>query len=1491
MIKPSVASRLRKRKPFLGVELLECRDVPATFTVSTLADSGVGSLRQAITDANGAAGDDSIVFAGAAVGGKISLTTMGGTQFGPNALEITESLTIRGSGETIARDGAAPNMRLFFSGAGVTFTLQNLTLTGGFARGGDGGTNAGDDGGGGGGGLGAGGAIFNQGTLIITASLFNGNRAQGGNGGAGADNAGNDSGGGGGGGGIGGNGASTPDNDTDGGAGGGGFFGNGSGGDMQVGGGGGGTTAGAIAAVGGIANGGNGGSGVNVDGTAGGLGGGGGGAGDEANGGAGGIGGGGGGGGENDNATDNGGGIGGFGGGGGGGGEDGAGGLGGYGGGGGGGSHFGATVRAGGVAGFGGGAGGSTLAARGSGGGGGGAGQGGAIFNNGGFVIISNSTFSGNASLGGTGGVAGGTAAVGTNGFGTGGGFSSRNGTAIVTSSTFTQNTATFGRGIDLIGDGALSSLTLDNSILGDSVAGNSDIEATSSSGGTIATSGKGNLIRVNLGFTGTIVSTADPLLGPLANNGGPTFTFLPGAGSPAIDAGNNAASLQLPVDQRGFSPRRFGGTIDIGAVETAASATVVPLFTLLASGQFANTNKLVQFTSTAPGIIQATIPVTGLTAGDTLRSIDFRPANGLLYGVASPATNDALTLYNINPVTGAATAVGAPITGLTVGAFIGMDFNPTVDRIRIVNDFDENLRINPNTGLRADVVNDTDLNPAGTTIIDSVAYTNSLPGATTTTLFAINSSTGNLARIGGIDGAPSPNGGVVTDVGSLGFAPAGASGFDIVGTANTALSVMTVGGSTYLFSVDLTTGLASAVGTVGDGTITYGGFTVMPNTPSVSLSVDTATIAESPSGAAIVTATLSNPFTQDVTVNLTFGGKAAATDFTSSATAITILAGQTTGTITISGVDDNIDESNETVMVTLGTIVNGTAGVPNTVSTTITDDDTSTIAINSVSVAEGNAGTTAFTFTVSLSNPSAVQVSVNFATADGTATILDNDYVLANGILIFAPGVITQTVTVLVTGDTNFEANETFTVGLTAAVNASLGTATGTGTITNDDFTPPTVSLSIAPATIVEAGGVATLTATLNSVSSQAVTVNVILGGTATAGDFTTSATSIVIPAGQLTGTITLTAINDTIVEPNETITVTLGTITNGIAGTPNAVTTTILDDDLPPPREVLVNVPQFGAGADVGGGSATLFNADKSVRYTVAPFAGFTGGVRTATADFNRDGIADLIVGTGPGIATRVLILDGKTQAVLFDVSPFEASFKGGVYVSAGDVTGDGIPDLAITPDEGGGPRVDVYSGAVSFPKIISFFGIDDVNFRGGARSAIADMTGDGVADLIVVAGFGGGPRVAGFDGKSLAGTPQKIFGDFFAFEQTLRNGIFVTAGDLNGDGFADLIAGGGPGGGPRVLAFDGKSLLTNTQTNLANFFGGNVDSRGGIRVAVKDLDGDTRADLVVGSGAGAGSRITGYLGKNIATSGTPTAQFDFDAISGFNGGIFVG
>src|SRR5262249_58988773 len=109
------------------------------------------------------------------------------------------------------------------------------------------------------------------------------------------------------------------------------------------------------------------------------------------------------------------------------------------------------------------------------------------------------------------------------------------------------------------------------------------------------------------------------------------------------------------------------------------------------------------------------------------------------------------------------------------------------------------------------------------------------------------------------------------------------------------------------------------------------------------------------------------------------------------------------------------------------------------------------------------------------------------------------------------------------------------------------------------------------------------------------------------------------------------------------------------------------------------------------------------------------------------------------------------------------------------------------------------------------------------------------------IVSAGFLGGPRIALFDGKSLGATPVKLVPDFFAFEEGLRNGAFVAADDVNGDGAAELAFGGGPGGAPRVRLFDGKALLAaGTFTNLveinrgqsAKFFAGVSNQRGGRR-----------------------------------------------------------
>ena len=338
---------------------------------------------------------------------------------------------------------------------------------------------------------------------------------------------------------------------------------------------------------------------------------------------------------------------------------------------------------------------------------------------------------------------------------------------------------------------------------------------------------------------------------------------------------------------------------------------------------------------------------------------------------------------------------------------------------------------------------------------------------------------------------------------------------------------------------------------------------------------------------------------------------------------------------------------------------------------------------------------------------------------------------------------------------------------------------------------------------------------------------------------------------------------------------------------------------------------VGPFAVGAGPGGPTAvTLYAPDQTPIFSVEAFQGgfvgdLPGGVRVAVADVTGDGVPDLIAGAGPGGAPRVAVYDGATLSGAVEFGAFEAGVGGGVYVAAGDFDGDGRAEVVVTPDEGGGPVVAVFDGAgIAAGRVVErvrYYGIQDDAFRGGARAAVGDVTGDGVPDVVVSAGFLGGPRISVWDGAAIAAgsQPREPLANFFAYEPGLRNGCFVAVGDVTGDGIGDLIFGGGPSGGPRVRIADGAKLLaagefgsldTATGLEVANFFAGDPANRGGIRLAVKDLDGDRRAALVTGSGPGGGSRVTGYAGLALV-GGTPAPLFEFDAVPGFPGGVFVG
>jgi hypothetical protein len=228
-------------------------------------------------------------------------------------------------------------------------------------------------------------------------------------------------------------------------------------------------------------------------------------------------------------------------------------------------------------------------------------------------------------------------------------------------------------------------------------------------------------------------------------------------------------------------------------------------------------------------------------------------------------------------------------------------------------------------------------------------------------------------------------------------------------------------------------------------------------------------------------------------------------------------------------------------------------------------------------------------------------------------------------------------------------------------------------------------------------------------------------------------------------------------------------------------------------------------------------------------------------------------------------VRVLDGKTFAVLADIQPFEDRFLGGVNVSAGDLTGDGRPEIVVTPDDGGGPRVRVFDPAKGYASVADFFGIEDSAFRGGARSTVGDVNHDGRADLIVAAGLTGGPRVAGYDGRFLGyPVPRKLFPDFFAADPTLRDGVFLSAADVNGDGYAELLVG-AVGGGPSAQLLNGRDLSDGRMVVSEQLPSGPLGPRSGAQVALTDINGDGVPDPVVSSDGD--GRVIAYDGKTFA------------------------
>jgi hypothetical protein len=264
----------------------------------------------------------------------------------------------------------------------------------------------------------------------------------------------------------------------------------------------------------------------------------------------------------------------------------------------------------------------------------------------------------------------------------------------------------------------------------------------------------------------------------------------------------------------------------------------------------------------------------------------------------------------------------------------------------------------------------------------------------------------------------------------------------------------------------------------------------------------------------------------------------------------------------------------------------------------------------------------------------------------------------------------------------------------------------------------------------------------------------------------------------------------------------------------------------------------------------------------FDVQPFEpGYLGTINVAVGDVNGDGVADLVAAAGAGGGPRVRVFDGATRQVLADFFAYGADLRGGVWVAAGDLDGDGTAELITGAGAGGGPHVKVWD-VVPLTERFGLFAYEP-GFLGGVHVAAADLDGDGRAEIITSPGIGGGPHIRVFNGLDGAARAS-----FLAYDVSVRGGIRTAAGDFEGDGVADLVVAPESGGGPRVRVFDGPSVLSGSfPTVLNDFFAGNPANFDGIVIEAADLDGDVLADLLVSPRRDGSRGVDVYDGKGLA------------------------
>jgi hypothetical protein len=1183
------------------------------------------------------------------------------------------------------------------------------------------------------------------------------------------------------------------------------------------------------------------------------------------------------------------------------------------------------------------------------------AGQGGGIANNGGTLTVSNSTLSGNSAVSGYGG---GIANIGT---------------LTISNSTFSNNSAIFGGGVFNTGSGILN---ISNSTLSGNSAGqgggiannggtltiyNSTLSGNSASqGGGIANSGTFNIANtiiansttggdfaglapiININnlvetfgtVTGTFTPafTADPLLGPLQNNGGPTFTMALGAGSPAI----SATPLVTPnLDQRGFTRSNN----DIGAyayfAPSAAGAIVVAVNTSGQVGLFLSSagTAITDFHTAFAG---STLTITATRTTGTITG------SGTGITIDNTAKTISVNLTLLSVFSGIVIEGNSGADSVTIGVG-GVDFSVVTG-----GGTDQSLVITTGTGADSLTISNA-INTKGNS---ASAYLNSgsISGAglvTTPTLTLVANSGINVSASalafanisttsGSIDitnttginlpaiaapanlsinsGGTISQNGLITVVGLATF-NAGANPITLTNPSNnfTGAVSLTNTGANNVAIRDVNT-INFAASSLGNGTLSVNAVGIT-QTGAITQAANAGAVTFNAGAGVITLANVGNDFTGLVSLNNSGNNNVSVQDSTDLPIGLSNLGSGTlnlnagsSGSIKIaSNVTslNGVQNFNSPIILTSNIDLNagtGSINLPNMISGNFSlTPITANPGLTTISGANTNTTTNVTTGVVQISNTQSTNYVVSGGTLKGTGSI---GTLTATGTGIIAPGNSPGKVT---TTSLSLSSTNTLQIEIQGA---------NSSPVAGTDYDQIVVS---SPGAVNLGGAILTLSTTYTGNAGTVFTIIDNQGSSAISGTFNGLAEGAAVLVNGRAYKISYIGGtgNDVTLTVYDPATVTSFTPTIGKSGTSVVITGSNFTNvsqvsfngtvqptyTVNSPTQITTTVPSGAttgtisittiAGTATSSSSITIDNTAPTLSISASPGSLKANETSTITFTFSEvvTGFSSSIITVTNGTITNPVASSSRVYTAVFTPT-LGIKADGTISVSNNyfdSVGNQGTASTLTPPIAINTIQSPLVTGSASTSQsgasVVSLIDPDTgetigsavpfPGFTGQIRVVSGDFNGDGKVDIIASAGPGGGPAVAVLDSQT-----GEVIESFFAFDPAFTGGVFVAVRDFNGDGILDIIAGAGAGGGPEVRIFNGNGL-----TVIRSFFAYAQDFTGGVSVASVDFNNDGILDLVTGAGPGGAPHVKVFDGDTNAI----ISQWYAYPVS-FTGGVYV-